>query len=105
MNCSATPPANRFGRVGWIVLGIRRQQPLEPLGHFELAHNGCPARTAAVMTTPGGLFAAILRPRRLGRFHSGKQKARVSGPSPSGRYWARTSDPQLVESALPLPRL
>ena len=28
------------------------------------------------------------------------EKARVSGPFGGGRYWARTSDPQLVELVL-----
>src|SRR5688572_5221996 len=30
----------------------------------------------------------------------GKRKRPVSGTFPSGRYWARTSDPQLVELVL-----
>jgi hypothetical protein len=29
-----------------------------------------------------------------------KEKARLSGPFGHGRYWARTSDPQLVELVL-----
>jgi hypothetical protein len=43
--------------------------------------------------------AAILRPRPIWRFRFGKQKARFSGPCSSGRYWPRTSDPQLVDFA------
>jgi hypothetical protein len=42
----------------------------------------------------------ILVARTLARFQSGKRKGAVSGAFHSGRYWARTSDPQLVELVL-----
>ena len=49
-----------------------------------------------------GAHAAILRPRHPGHLRLGKRKACVCRPFYSGRYWARTSDLQLVEFALGL---
>jgi Short C-terminal domain len=47
----------------------------------------------------GRFAASILRARPASRRHLGKRKPALSGGSPGGRYWARTSDPQLVETA------
>ena len=44
--------------------------------------------------------ADILRTRRRVRFHPRKRKPPLCGGSRGGRYWARTSDPQLVELVL-----
>ena len=43
--------------------------------------------------------AAILRPRLLPRCLTRKRNPHISGGFRGGRYWARTSDPQLVDTA------
>jgi hypothetical protein len=64
------------------------------------AHSDVSDRSVTRTSGDQQLAADILRTRVRERCHPNKQKPRRSGAFVSGRYWARTSDPQLVELVL-----